>query len=165
MSGAPLSKADNLFDFFHESVDAAAARRHPPPVSEDGVYYLTTLLVEQSRVQEQDQAAEQPTLAELHMRATQSSRPQAIQTYRRLGDRALYVTGSFRQSLEQYVGQGAFVKLDDRELRGQRLVVRKDRALNDPPDAVRRRRLHGLCRGDWRGKECQQRSCHKWKQR
>ncbi len=105
-----LSKTDNLFDFFHERVDAAVAHQRAP-VSEEGVFYLTNLLVEQGRAQ----AAQEPqTLVELHLRARTGDRRSAILSYREMGDRALYLTGFFRKhldrglvSLEYYLHMGA----------------------------------------------------------
>jgi hypothetical protein len=77
-------------------VDRAAARQDPP-VSRDGVYYLANLLVERGRTG--DRGSEVATLAELHMRARAAPPGEALEAWRELGDKALYTSGFFRQSL------------------------------------------------------------------
>lgn len=97
MSEAVLQTHDNLFDFFHDEVDAATDATGSD-VSEEGVFYLTNLLVEQTRTP----GAQTPdTLAELHIRAAHAPRATAIREYRTLGDRALYVMGFFPESLSR----------------------------------------------------------------
>ncbi len=101
---------ESLFDFFHEQVGVAVTNQGHP-VSTEGVYYLSNLLVERRR------AADAPTgetLVDLHLRARQGGRAEAIQAYRELGDQALYTTGFFRRSLSRksvgvsyYQGMGA----------------------------------------------------------
>lgn len=97
MGAAVLAAHDNLFDFFHDEVDAATDATGSE-VSEEGVFYLTNLLVEQSRTPPRKGPA---TLAELHIRAAHAPRATQIQSYRTLGDRALYVTGFFPESLSR----------------------------------------------------------------
>ncbi|MCB9780839.1 MAG: hypothetical protein H6742_19885 [Alphaproteobacteria bacterium] len=88
-------ESDNLFDFFLDHVEQAVVG-NAAPVSEESVWYLTSLLVDRSRPDE----SEQPdTLVELHLQARTGDRSTAIRAYRHLGDRALYVSGFFRQSL------------------------------------------------------------------
>lgn len=90
-----LSRDSNLFDFFHEQV-GSAADRSSSEFSEEGIFYLTNLLVERSRLS----GLEQPqTLVELGLKAAHGTRHESIQAYRQLGDLALYMTGFFRQSL------------------------------------------------------------------
>lgn len=109
MSRSELSRAESLFDFFHERVGAAVQDTRAG-VSEEGVFYLTNLLVEKGST-----AAEQAeTLVELKLRAQTGDRTCAIQSYRELGDRALYLSGFFRRSLhrrlmsmEYYLHMGA----------------------------------------------------------
>jgi len=97
MGAAVLQTHDNLFDFFHDEVDAATDATGSE-VSEEGVFYLTNLLVEQTRTP----GAESPdTLAELHIRAAHAPRATQIRQYRTLGDRALYVAGFFPESLSR----------------------------------------------------------------
>jgi hypothetical protein len=110
MSRGDLSRAENLFDFFHAHVDAAVQDQRTS-VSEEGVFYLTNLLVQKGHTDGED-AAE--TLVELRLRAQTSDRACAIESYRELGDRALYLSGFFRQSLhrrlmsmEYYLHMGA----------------------------------------------------------
>lgn len=97
MGAAVLQTHDNLFDFFHDEVDAATDATGTA-VSEEGVFYLSNLLVEQTRTP----AASAPdTLAELHIRAAGAPRVTQIRAYRDLGDRALYVAGFFPESLSR----------------------------------------------------------------
>ena len=110
MSRGDLSRAEILFDFFHAHVDAAVQDQRTS-VSEEGVFYLTNLLVQKGHTDGED-AAE--TLVELRLRAQTSDRACAIESYRELGDRALYLSGFFRQSLhrglmsmEYYLHMGA----------------------------------------------------------
>lgn len=110
MSRGDLSRAENLFDFFHAHVDAAVQDQRAS-VSEEGVFYLTNLLVQKGHTDGED-AAE--TLVELRLRAQTTDRACAIESYRELGDRALYLSGFFRQSLhrglmgmEYYLHMGA----------------------------------------------------------
>lgn len=95
MGAAVLQTHDNLFDFFHGEVDAATGAVGTV-VSEEGVFYLSNLLVEQTRT---PPSARHETLAELHIRAARAPRAQQIRDYRTLGDRALYVAGFFPESL------------------------------------------------------------------
>ncbi|MFT5680670.1 MAG: hypothetical protein ACI8RZ_001576 [Myxococcota bacterium] len=97
MSQGVLSRAESLFDFFHERVDAAVQDKRAS-VSKEGVFYLTNLLVERGHTENAD-AAE--TLVELRLRAQTGDRTCAIQSYRELGDRALYRSGFFRGSLKR----------------------------------------------------------------
>ncbi|HCH61223.1 MAG: hypothetical protein CL927_16110 [Deltaproteobacteria bacterium] len=97
MGAAVLAAHDNLFDFFHDEVDAAT-NATDSDVSEEGVFYLTNLLVEQGRTGSSTRPC---TLAELHIRAARAPRATQIQNYRTLGDRALYVTGFFPESLSR----------------------------------------------------------------
>jgi hypothetical protein len=105
-----LTESENLFDFFHEKVGTAVCRQGSG-VSEEGIFYLTNLLVDQGRAPDE---AMDTTLVELHLRAQEGTRSTAIHTYRTLGDRALVLSGFFRQSLarklvslEYYMGMGS----------------------------------------------------------
>lgn len=99
MSRGAIARADNLFDFFLVSIDEAASRRSSP-VSEEGRFYLTQLLVERGRVRE-GPVDEPDTLAELYERAQHGPSSHRLSAWRELADRALYVTGFFRQSLSR----------------------------------------------------------------
>jgi len=92
-----ICTAENLFDFFHEHVDAAATAQGSE-MSEDGVYYLSNLLVERGRVAEQ---AGPDTLVGLAMQARDQGGLRAVGTWRELGDQALYVSGFLRPSLSR----------------------------------------------------------------
>jgi len=92
-----ISTAENLFDFFHEHVGAAASAARTD-MSEDGVFYLSNLLVERGRVDEQ---ARPETLVELAIQARDEGGLRAVGTWRELGDQALYVSGFFRSSLSR----------------------------------------------------------------
>lgn len=97
MSRAAIAPADNLFDFFHDRVDAAASRSGR--LSEAGVLYLSQLLVEHARAGERPAAP--GTLTELYARAQEEPPSRAPLAWRELGDQALYVSGFFRQSLSR----------------------------------------------------------------
>ncbi len=99
MTGQSLSQAANLFDFFHERVEDAVDKQHAP-VSQDGVYYLSSLLVDQARAKPEDKGV---TMVELHLEARSGDRVKAVQLYRKMGDRALYLSGFFRESLQNKV--------------------------------------------------------------
>ena len=110
MSRGDLSRAESLFDFFHEKIHTAVQDRRAS-VSEEGVFYLTNLLVEKGHTAEEERAS---TLVELRLKAQTGDRMCAIQSYRELGDRALYLSGFFRHSrhrrlmsLEYYLHMGA----------------------------------------------------------
>ena len=110
MSSTALSQEENLFDFFHQAVGCAVSSEGGG-VSDDGVYYLTNLLVERGRT------AEKPgpeTLVDLQIRARERGGAAAVQSWRELGDRALYTSGFFRASihrknvsLDYYLSMGA----------------------------------------------------------
>ena len=97
MNAGILSREENLFDFFHEAVDSAV-HSEGGGVSEDGVYYLSNLLVERGRASEHQQPQ---TLVELHIRAREEGGATAVQSWREIGDRALYISGFFRASLSR----------------------------------------------------------------
>ena len=92
-----ICTAENLFDFFHEHVDAAATA-NGSEVSDDGVYYLSNLLVERGRAAEHSQPE---TLVGLAMKARDEGGLRAVGTWRELGDQALYMSGFFRPSLSR----------------------------------------------------------------
>jgi len=97
MSQPLLSQEENLFDFFHEAV-GSAVDSSGTVVSEDGVYYLSNLLVERGRTPEVPQPE---TLVELRIQAQERGGAASVQTWRELGDRALYTSGFFRPSLNR----------------------------------------------------------------
>jgi len=97
MTQSKLSSSENLFDFFHEQVDEALSNKGSP-VGDEGVYYLTNLLVEKSIVTHG--VTEPETLVEFHLQAQSGTQAEAVSAYRQLGDKALYTSGFFRDSLE-----------------------------------------------------------------
>lgn len=88
-----------LFDFFRERVENAVVHQRAG-VSENTVFYLTNLLAEQARREEEEEDHE-PTLVELRQRAVAASPGEAVTHWRRLGDTSLVVSGFFRESLER----------------------------------------------------------------
>lgn len=105
-----LSQEENLFDFFHEAVGTAVLSAGKT-VSDDGVYYLSNLLVERGRTPEEPAPK---TLVDLQIQAQEKGGAAAVQAWRELGDRALYVSGFFRASLtrknvstDYYLSMGA----------------------------------------------------------
>lgn len=110
MSHHALSQEENLFDFFHQAVDCAVSSEGGG-VSDDGVFYLTNLLVERGRTPD-DPGPD--TLVDLQIRARERGGAAAVQSWRELGDRALYTSGFFRASihrknvsLDYYLSMGA----------------------------------------------------------
>ena len=97
MSQPKLSREENLFDFFHDAVGHAVSSTGTV-VSEDGVYYLSNLLVERGRAPEAPQPG---TLVDLRIQAQERGGAAAVQSWRELGDRALYTSGFFRPSLNR----------------------------------------------------------------
>ncbi len=97
MSQPSLSQQENLFDFFHDAV-GSAVESTGTPVSEDGVYYLSNLLVERGRSSELPQP---DTLVDLRIQAQERGGVASVQSWRELGDRALYTSGFFRPSLHR----------------------------------------------------------------
>ncbi len=97
MSRGGIATASNLFDFFHERVEAAAGR--PSRVSEEGQLYLSQMLVERGRAE--GPSRDPDTLAELWARASTGDAVERVRSWRELADRALYLTGFFRQSLQR----------------------------------------------------------------
>ena len=95
-----LDRGSNLFDFFHAHVDQAL-QEQGKPVSEEGAWYLTSLLVERAHPDSSAPEEAVDTLAELRIRAATGDRSGAIRAYRSLGDRALVVSGFFRESLSR----------------------------------------------------------------
>lgn len=95
---AGLVTESNLFDFFHGHVEKAV-RHQRAPVSENTVYYLSNLLAQQGkRDEDEDDSA---TLVELRQRAVAAPPTEAVSGWRRLGDRSLILAGYFREHLER----------------------------------------------------------------
>lgn len=92
-----LQSPVNLFDFFHERVDAVASSQRDT-ISQNGIFYLSQLLATHGH---SDQPEEPETLVDLMLRAQQGGPGAAIQDYRTLGDRALLLSGFFRAHVEQ----------------------------------------------------------------
>lgn len=97
MSQESIARAENLFDFFHTSIGHAASRQRLA-VSNNSLFYLSNLLVERGRSPEAS-PQEPDTLVDLVYRARAGQLGDSILAWRELGDRALFVTGFFRQSL------------------------------------------------------------------
>jgi len=91
----------NLYDFFDARV-ADAVETQKVDLGENSRRYLALLLVECKRSERLLTATDRPeTLAELHLQAATADRAKAMALYRHLGDRALYVAGYFRESLNR----------------------------------------------------------------
>ena len=88
---------ENLFDYFHDEVDAARSSLHAP-IHDDTALYIVALLTDRAR---QDRIPQtEPTLAQLHGRAAHAPPVEQARVYRELGDRALYEVGCFRPSVD-----------------------------------------------------------------
>lgn len=93
--GVALVTESELFGFFHERVEQVV-QKQGAPVSEPTVYYLSQLLVDQSRVMGED-----ATLVELRQRALVARPHEAVSLWKHLGDYALLISGFFRESLRR----------------------------------------------------------------
>lgn len=94
---AALVAESNLFDFFFEHVQQAV-RHQRAPVSESTVLYLSNLLAEQGK---RDEADDGVTLVELRQRAVSAPPAEAVEGWRRLGDRSLVLAGYFHEHLRR----------------------------------------------------------------
>lgn len=95
--GALCAEA-NLFDYFHARVETAVAHQRAA-VSESTVFYLSSLLAEQGR--RDDEEEEGATLVELRQRAANAPFADAVSLWRRMGDSSLIAVGFFREQLER----------------------------------------------------------------
>ena len=87
----------NLFVFFNDRIQEMM-NLYSAFLSKDAEIYLSNLLVERAHSHE-DCFPE--TFVALYQHACEVSNSQAIQIYREMGDRALFVSGYFRQSLKR----------------------------------------------------------------
>ena len=88
----------DLFSYFNTVVKEFVAMSKET-VSEESIFYLSHLLVNRSNIKN----CYPETLAELRFMAIEGTKKQAIEAYRELGDRALFVSGFFRGSLQQRI--------------------------------------------------------------
>jgi len=88
-----ITEAD-LLGFFQEQVESAVAR-HKAPVSQDTAWYLSSLLADPNRMQEGGDS----TLVELQQKAVMAPPAQAMNLWQKLGDKALIVSGLFKENL------------------------------------------------------------------
>ena len=95
---AELVAEDNLFDFFHAKVETATRHRRAQ-VSQDTVYYLSQLLAEQGK--SEDEPGEPRTLVEMRERASNSSFAESVTWWKRMGDSSLVALGFFRENLRR----------------------------------------------------------------
>jgi len=95
-----LLEGGNLFDFFHERVEHAVHHQRAL-VTENTVFYLSNMLADQARREDEGDAAAGDTLVELRHRAVTAPPGEAVSWWRKLGDRSLLLTGYFREHLER----------------------------------------------------------------
>ena len=93
-----VKPSDNLFDFFHESINGVRADMNVD-LTQDTFLYLASLLAERARTD--TQAMTDSTLAELYGKAAHAEPSTQVRVYRELGDRALYQLGFFNESMTQ----------------------------------------------------------------
>jgi sirohydrochlorin ferrochelatase len=117
MSQSRIHFGQGLFDFFLERVRGTAARKG---ITQGGVVYLAGVLTQRARHTIHDLP---DTLAELHFEAAKSGGPRAVRCYREIGDRAMWVTSVFPDSLRRRavgpdyyraMGSAAYASLADR---------------------------------------------------
>jgi hypothetical protein len=113
-----LESTDNLFDYFNRQV-TDAHEQLDLGLSSDTRLYLAQLLSDNARADRP--TLPEHTLAELHGRAASGPPSEKIRAYRELGDRSLYVLGTFKESLEHRIvdhgyyadmGAAAYWKVD-----------------------------------------------------
>lgn len=92
-----LSTGADLFEFFRERVETAVAHQRAP-VSRGTVWYLSSMLAEQGRM---DPATADATLVELRERAVRAPPGEAVTWWRKLGDQSLLIVGWFREQIER----------------------------------------------------------------
>ncbi len=97
---ASVVTEENLFDFFHHRVETAVVHQRAP-VGENTVFYLSSLLAESARREEEPDPTAGTTLVELQHRAVHAPLAEAVTLWRRLGDKSLLLTGFFRENLER----------------------------------------------------------------
>ena len=116
MSQSHIHIGQGLFDFFLERVGNTASRKG---ISTGGVVYLAGVLTRRAKYTINDLP---DTLAELTFGAARSGGSFASRYYREVGDRAMWGTGVFPQSLrrsavgEDYyiaMGKAAYASLSD----------------------------------------------------
>ena len=99
-SGAIMSFNErfDLFSYFNQMLkDFVVASKEN--VSEESIFYLSQLLVNRSNIKE----SYPETLAELRFMAIEGDQNQAILAYKEMGDRALFISGFFRGSLQKKI--------------------------------------------------------------
>ena len=92
-----IDREANLFEFFHEKI-MQVSFHHDPKISEEGSFYLTSLLVERAQMPDESYPE---TMVELQLMANQGRNDVAVGAYKEMGDRALFISGFFRRSLER----------------------------------------------------------------
>ena len=93
----PLFTTGDLHGFFQERVEEAVRHRRAPIRPETGCY-LTALLVEQGRREEEPGPQ---TLVEMQAEAIAAPAARAAPMWRRMGDHALVISGLFQEHLER----------------------------------------------------------------
>ncbi|MEC7984057.1 MAG: hypothetical protein VX278_02765 [Myxococcota bacterium] len=88
----------DLFSYFNKIVKEFVAMSKET-VSEESIFYLSHLLANRSNIKD----SYPETLAELRFMAIEGTSKQAIEAYREMGDRALFISGFFRGSLQHRI--------------------------------------------------------------
>jgi hypothetical protein len=95
--GSRIQTETDLLEFFRQQVETVAGSRKAP-VSKETVYYISGLLADQGHTEESNAP---DTLVELQVAATSEPSPaQAVTLWRKLGDRALLLSGFFHEHLD-----------------------------------------------------------------
>lgn len=104
-----LEPTENLFDYFNSQV-ADAHDDLDLGLSADTRLYLARLLAESARSDRP--RLPESTLAELHGVAANAPPSQKVRAYRELGDRSLYLLGTFKESLDgRVVGKQYYAEM------------------------------------------------------
>jgi hypothetical protein len=103
----------SMRDYFRETL-TAAMRRRPIRLSENAQAYLVNLCAELSRADALfagTEHGERPALVDLMARAQEADPREALRIYKHMGDSSLYLTGFFRESVEDVGGVEYYVSM------------------------------------------------------
>ncbi|MBI1946498.1 MAG: hypothetical protein HYS27_12425 [Deltaproteobacteria bacterium] len=108
-----LVASASMRDYFREAM-TAAMRRRGTRLSESAQVYLVNLCAELSRAENLfagTEHGERPALVDLLSRAQDAEPHEALRIYKHMGDSSLYLTGFFRESVEDAGGVEYYVSM------------------------------------------------------
>ncbi|OGQ18219.1 MAG: hypothetical protein A2138_24515 [Deltaproteobacteria bacterium RBG_16_71_12] len=108
-----LVASASMREYFRETM-TAAMRRRGTRLSESAQVYLVNLCAELSRAENLfagTEHGERPALVDLLARAQDAEPHEALRIYKHMGDSSLYLTGFFRESVEEAGGVEYYVSM------------------------------------------------------